>query len=64
MKNWLSFKRQENGDYVYSDGKLEISYSPDGLLRCVKNGQVVLEKQYGSSVEAMMNTADVYEEFK
>lgn len=61
MKNWLSFKRQSDGSYLYAEEGLEISYTSDGLLRCVKNGKCVFEKQYEGSTQAMMNAADVYE---
>lgn len=63
MKNWLSFKLQDNGDYKYTENGVEISYSSDGLLKCSKNGANVYEHQYGSGTEAMLNASDVFKKY-
>ena len=34
--SWLSFKRQENGKYLFKEGDLSIEYDESGLLKVYK----------------------------
>lgn len=63
-KNWLSFKKQEDGTHLFNEDGLKIYWNDDGLLKCEKNGNLVFEQKYSSPTKAMLNATKVYERFK
>lgn len=61
---WLSFKRQENGNYLFKEGDLSIEYDESGLLKVYKKDEVVHVKQFPSAVKAMMGVEPIYNKYR
>ena len=61
---WLSFKRQENGKYLFKEGDLSIEYDESGLLKVYKKDKVVHAKQFPPAAKAMMGVEPIYNKYK
>jgi len=62
--SWLSFKRQENGKYLFKEGDLSIEYDESGLLKVYQKDKVVHAKQFSSATKAMMGVEPIYNKYK
>lgn len=62
--NWLSFKLQDNGQYVFEDESIKITYTNTGTLSCFKNNVLVFEKDCRSVGKAILNAEKIYTKFK